>query len=150
MQCVFAPGYNDEDRFTLLRKPNPPDSASATSCEIAPSSDCHIFLPDIDFLYLSQQSWARDRASDQLALKAQIRFDKRIRIIEPRLDTQSVINTRELRIPQKKKKKLLPSAHECSVSVCVHSHVKRILTDQHKTRDTLKLSANGWLTTRLQ
>jgi len=64
--------------FTLLRKPKPPDSASATSCENAPSSDCHIYLPDIDFLYLNQQSWARDRAPGHLALKAEIRLDKRI------------------------------------------------------------------------
>ena len=74
-------------RFALLRKPKPPDSASATSCENAPSSDCHSYLPDIDFLYLNQQSWARNAASGQLALKAQIRLDKRIRIIEPRLGT---------------------------------------------------------------
>lgn len=76
-----------KDRFTLLRKPKPPDSASATSCENAPSSDCHIYLPDIDFLYLNQQSWARNTAAGQLAHKAQIRLDKRLKIIEPRLYT---------------------------------------------------------------
>ena len=101
------------DRFTLLRKPKMPDSESVTSCENAPSSDCHIYLPDIDFLYLNQQSWAQDRASGQLALKAQIRFDKRIRIIEQRLDTQSAISTRAMRIPQKKSSFLLLMSGMC-------------------------------------